>query len=155
MLAYIKYFSYLCIRIKHQNITIMEILDYFKNANSYSQGVEEWCRKLYYEMTGNKLSYTFVSDMALEDITGDTSKVDWIYNKIKNEWLSDYKAFTEVCISINLLAWANDRLEQQGFDGRSIFTEYYSELYYKARDTFYDYYKNDAEKKDYFFSMTD
>ena len=141
------------INIKHNKI--MKLSDYFKNANSYSQGVEDWCRKLYYEMTGNKMSYTFVSDMALEDMTGDTSKVDWIYNKIKNEWLSDYKAFTEVCISINLLAWANDRLEQQGFDGRSIFTEYYSELYYKARDTFYDYYENDQEKKDYFFSMTD
>ena len=106
-------------------------------------------------MTGNELSYTFVSDMALEDFTGDTTKVDWIYNKIKKEWLNDYKAFTEVCISINLLAWANDKLSQQGFDDRSVFTEYYSELYYKARDTFYDYYTNDLEKKDYFFSMTD
>jgi hypothetical protein len=133
----------------------MKLTEYFKNQFSYSQGVEDWCRKLYYEMTGNKMSYTFVSDMALEDFTGDTTKVDWIYNKIKKEWLNDYKAFTEVCISINLLAWANDKLEQQGFDGRSIFTEYYSELYYKARDTFYEHYKGKSEEIDYFYSMTD
>jgi hypothetical protein len=155
MLAYIGIISYLCTRVKHQNITVMKLSEKFKNLFTYSQGVEKWCRKLYYEMTGNEMSYTFVSDMALEDFTGDTTKVDWIYNKIKKEWLKDYKAFTEVCISINLLAWANDKLSQQGIDDRDVFTNYYSELYYKARDEFYEYYKNDDEAKDYFFSMTD
>jgi hypothetical protein len=133
----------------------MKLSEHFNNVFSYSQGVEQWCRNLYKDMSGNDMNYTFVSDFALDDFYGDTTRVEKLYERIKKEWMRNYKAFTEVCVSINLLAWANDKLSQQGIEGRETFTEFYSDLYYKAKDEFYEFYKYDNEAKDYFFSMTD
>jgi len=126
----------------------------FKNVFSYAAGVEKWCKDSFKSWGGSPLQYTFCNDFAIADWYGVQS-VNETYDRIKKEWLSDYKAFTEVAISLNLLSWANDQMRNQGIDGRDEFVELYSDLYYKARDDFYDKYTDNEEATDYFFEMTD
>jgi hypothetical protein len=133
----------------------MKISEQFQNVFSYARGIETWCKGLYLELSGYELQYTFTSDLALVDWRGDVKEVEKSYKNILKQWSSDYKAFTELCIAINLLAWANEKLEQQGIDGRSKFTQFYSELYYKAKNEFYEKFKGQTEILDYFFNMTD
>jgi hypothetical protein len=132
----------------------MKAQEFFKDVHHYAAGMEEWCKKLYDKLCGGKLEYTFVSDFAIGDWYGIDSAKE-TYSRVKKSWLADYKAFTEVVISLNLLAWANDQLSKQGIEDRDQFTEFYSELYYTARDDYYKHYKGDQEKCDYIFSMTD
>ena len=77
------------------------------------------------------------------------------YKKVIRDWKDDYKAFTEIVISLNLLSWANDQLVKQGFSDREKFVSIYSDLYYKSTREFYDEYKDNDEACRYFFDMTD
>ncbi len=125
----------------------------FRNVFSYAAGVETWCKNAF-AMNGGTLNYTFCNDFAIADWAGVES-VKETYERVKKEWGSDYKAFTEVAISLNLLAWANNQLTQQGIEGREPFTALYSTLYYQAREDFYSSFTDNEEAQDYFFSMTD
>ena len=77
------------------------------------------------------------------------------YENVKSSWLGDYKAWTEVVIALSMLSFAHDQLRKQGFDGRDEFIRLYSDLYYKAKDDFYDKYEGDEDACDWFFEMTD
>lgn len=131
----------------------MKVQEKFKNVFTYAMGVEDWCKNLYKECSGNDLTYTFISDFAIADWYGKDSVMETYENVLKS-WGSDYKAFTEIVVALNLLSWANDALRQQGMEGRDEFVEIYSDLYYKARDEFYKKFKGD-EERDWFFRMTD
>ena len=134
----------------------MKIHEFFKDQFSYAAGVEEWCKKYYDFITDSngELTYTFCNDFAIADWYG-LKDVNETYNRVKKYWIDDYKAFTEVVISLNLLAWANDQLIKQGFENREGIMNNYSELYYKARDDYYKHYKGQQDKLDYIFDMTD
>lgn len=132
----------------------MKVQDYFKSVKSYAFGVEDWVRK-YFKEVGFEPKYTFVSDLAMVDWSGDAKKVKEVYLNIKKEWLSNYKAFTEVVMSVNMLSWANDKLLEQGFDDREEWIRFYSELYYQAVEDFYGKYTGNEEACDYFFKCTD
>jgi hypothetical protein len=132
----------------------MKLRDSFKNVFTYASGIEKWCKDFYYNMSGNKLNYTFCADFAIADWYGEKDLKE-SYNRIKKSWISDYKAFTEVAISLNTLSWANDQLMKQGIDGREKYIELYSELWYQAKDDFYEKYSGNDEACDYFFNMTD
>ena len=123
----------------------------FKNVFSYAAGLEEWVNR---SLPLGPLKYTFVSDFAIADWAGADAVSD-TYERVKKEWLSDYEAFTEVVIALNMLSWANDALRRQGYDGREDFIRLYADLYYKARQDFYGKYDGNQEACDYFFEMTD
>ena len=124
----------------------------FKNAMTYAAGMENWVNN---SLPGGKLKYTFVSDFARIDwLMGKQGVLD-TYKLIKKSWLDNYKAWTEVVIAVNMLAWAHDNLRKQGYAGREPFIELYSDLYYEAKDAFYEKYTGDEEKCHYFFQMTD
>ncbi len=123
----------------------------FKNVFTYSAGMEDWCKKAY---QGGELEYTFVSDFAIADWYG-AKDVKETYNRVIKEWGKDYKAMTEIIIALNLLSWAHDQLRKQGIEGRDEFIELYSNLYYMAKDFFYDTFKDNEKAQDYFFEMTD
>ena len=127
----------------------MKLNQGFKNVFTYAAGIEAWCKKSY----PFPLNYTFCNDFAIADWCG-AKNVRETFNRVTKEWLDDYKAYTEVAVSINLLAWANDQLCKQGFD-RSEFVKLYSNLYYEARDKFYDRYEGNSEATQYYFDMTD
>lgn len=126
----------------------------FRNQFTYSAGIEDWCKKYYYNASGKKLEYTFSGDFALADWRGEKA-VRETYNRVIKSWGSDYKAFTEIALALNLLSWANDQLQKQGISGREAYIELYSDLYYDAKDAFYEKYADNDEAKKYFFEMTD
>lgn len=129
----------------------MRLQDYFKNVFSYAAGMEEWvCKALFQE----KMTYTFVQDFAIADWYGEKD-VKETYERVKKEWLSDYKAFTEVVVSLNMLAWAHDQLRKQGIDGRDDVITLYNTMYYQSKDDFYDKYTGNEEACHYFFIKTD
>lgn len=124
----------------------------FKNVLTYSAGMEEWVNKNLY---GEPMKYTFVRNFAVADWMSGTRGIMETYQNVKNEWLCNYKAFTEVVIALNMMAWAHNQLKKQGFDGRDTFIEFYSDLYHQATTDFYDKYEADEEARQYFFEKTD
>lgn len=129
----------------------MRIQQGFNSVFSYAAGVEEWVN---HQLPLGPLEMTFASDFAIADWCGKDDVLD-TYKRVKNEWLSDYKAFTEVVIALNMLSWAHNALKAQGFDGRDEFIELYASLYRQAVRDFYDKYDGNTEACDYFFEMTD
>ena len=128
----------------------MKVQQKFQNVFSYAYGVEEWVNK----SLPNPLEYTFVSDFAIADWFSEEDVLD-TYRRVKEQWLDDYMAFTEVVVAVNMLSWANDALIRQGFDDRERFVKLYSDLYYTARKDFYDKYEGNEEACNHFFEMTD
>ena len=126
----------------------------FKNPFTYAAGIENWCKDFYYNASGNKLNYTFCADFAIADWIGEDA-VRETFKRVIESWGDDYKAFTEIALDINLLSWANYQLIQQGITDREKWVEFYSELYYDARDEFYTRYDGNDEATDYFFEMAD
>lgn len=114
--------------------------------------MEQWVNK---SLFGEPLQYTFVNDFAIADWIGGRSGVMDTYRRVKESWLDNYKAWTEVVIAVNMLAWAHNNLKEQGYEGRDAFIELYSDLYHQAMTDFYDRYEGDQEKCHYFFQMTD
>ena len=129
----------------------MEIKQCFKNVFSYAGGMETWVKKAY----PNELHYTFASDFAIADWISGVEGVKETYERVKKEWLSNVKAWTELVISLNLLSWAHNQLKKQGISDREKYIDIYSELYYMAMDSFYEEYVENEEAKSYFFEMTD
>ena len=113
--------------------------------------MEEWVNN---SLPLGPLNYTFVNDFAIADWYG-TKDVKETYDRVKKEWLSDYKAFTEVVIALNMLSWAHSALEKQGIDNRDEFVRLYADMYYKARADFYAQHEKNQNACDYFFEMTD
>lgn len=132
----------------------MKVQEYFNDVFSYAYGIEEWIKK-HFKSVNYKIEYTFASDLAIVDWYGKKEEVNESYNRIKKSWIDDYKAFTEFVMCINMLSWANEQLIKQGFDDREEWVEFYSELYYQARDDFYEKYEDNEEACDYFFRTTD
>lgn len=129
----------------------MKLHEGFKNVFSYAAGMEEWVSA---SLPLGPLKYTFACDFAIADWYGKDSVED-TYKRVKEEWLSDYKAFTEVVLALNMLSWAHDALKRQGYDGRDEYIKLYAELYYRARNDFYEKYEGNEEACDHFFEMTD
>lgn len=123
----------------------------FQNCNTYAAGLENWVNK----NLPKKLEYTFISDFARMDWLKGEQGVRDTYKLVKKEWLNNYKAFTEVVMAVNMLAWAHYQLKEQGYEGRDPFIELYSNLYHQAVEDFYAKYEGDEEKCYYFFQMTD
>lgn len=130
------------------------IYNSFKSPFTYAAGIEKWCKDFYYDVSGNKLQYTFCYDFAIADWIGE-DKVRGTYNRVIISWGDDYKAFTEIVLSINLLSWANDQLIKQGITDREKWVGFYTDLYHDAKDKFYEKYEGNKEATDYFFNMTD
>lgn len=125
--------------------------EHFKNVFTYAAGMEQWVNN---NLFCEPLEYTFVKDFAIADWVSGLGGVKETYNRVKEEWIKNYKAFTEVAISLNMLAWAHNQLKKQGIEGRDPFIRLYSELYHQAVNDFYEEYKEE-EICNYFFEMTD
>ena len=131
----------------------MKVNEFFKNVFTYAAGMEHFCKRLYAD-GGKELNYTFANDFAIADWVSGKKGVDDTYRNVKKNWLNNYKAWTEVVVSLNLLSWANDQLKRQGIEGREPYIALYSQMYEKARNTFYKTYGKDEEACEYFFNMT-
>lgn len=132
----------------------MLLKDYFTNVFSYARGVEKWCQQAFNDMHPYEFKYTYINDFAIADWLNKDAVED-TYKRALKEVKKDYKVFTEFIISLNLLSWANDKLKEQGIEGREKYIELYSDLYYEARDTFYDVFKDNQEAINYMYDLTD
>lgn len=137
--------------LSNQIPTNMRLQEYFQNVFSYAAGMEDWVNR---QLPLGPLQYTFAADFAIADWY-DEKSVKETYERVKKEWLGDYKAFTEVVIALNMLSWAHNALNEQGIDGREPFINLYASLYHQAFNDFYDRYTGNREACDYFFEMTD
>lgn len=133
---------------------MVTIQNYFNDVFSYAFGVEKWVKN-YFKEVGYEPKYTFVSDFAMADWYGKKSDVLETYKRVKESWLGNYKAFTEVVMSINLLSWANAALIKQGISGRDEWIATYNKLYERATKDFYKEWGKNVEACDYFFETTD
>lgn len=102
--------------------------------------------------TGYKRLTTFYSDLSIAEWYSPES-VKETYETVCGEWIDDYKYFTEFVMCLNWKSWEHaDR-------GNNELSSLYSDLYYRARDLFYEHYEgDDPEKKkavNYFFETTD
>lgn len=129
------------------------------NPFIYGAAMERIFERVMSENNGYKRFTTFVSDFALAEPFGDNAIKD-TYNRASRSWLSDYKYFTELIMSLNHLCWFWHANNERGL------SELYSDLYYKALDMFDNKYaksENDTEaeaaKKEeacaYMFRWTD
>lgn len=133
----------------------MTLQEHFQNVFTYSRGIENWCKKAYNANQDQyEFQYTFISDFAIADWHSESAVKD-TYNQFIKEYSDDYEALTELIISLNMLSWANAKLCDQGIEDREKFVELYADLYYEAKDTFYDNFADDKEAKQYMFNLTD
>lgn len=131
----------------------MTVGEYFGSGYSYVVSAENWVRN-YFKSVGYKMEYTFVQDLVIAEWF-NLDNVRKTYEQVKKEYLDDYKAFTEVVMSINMLIWFNDALKKEGVDDRDDAEQLYNDLYFEARDAFYLRWGNNDEACDYFFKCTD
>lgn len=127
----------------------MKTNEFFKNVFTYAAGLEAWAKKQ------ANFNYTFVYDFASADWCSGVEGVKKTYIEVRKHWRHNYEAFTEVAMSLNMLAWANAQLQRQGIEDRQEYVKLYSEMYYQARDDFYDTFEGDETACRYFFEMTD
>lgn len=121
------------------------------NVFNYAASEEKHFEELV-SMAGYNRLTTFYSDLSVAEWY-DKKSVKETYKNVCKNWIDDYRYFTEFVVCLNYKAWEHaDR-------GNTELSEFYSELYYNARDLFYDYYKGDdpksVEARDYFFRITD
>lgn len=98
---------------------------------------------------------TFFSDLSIAEWCEDKGEKDAIldtFNRVCNEWLNDYKFFTEFVVALNVKAW-------QWYQENNERAKLYSDLYYKGMDKFYEKYSSDSDgdkaAREHFFRMTD
>lgn len=132
----------------------MELKDSFKNAMTYASGIESWVKKWFFEYIGYDMEYTFPYDFAVADWFGE-KEVRETYNEVRNSWLDNYKAFTEVAMTLSMLSNANAQLKRQGIDNREVFIDLYADLFVQSKTDFYEKYTDNEEACNFFFQMTD
>lgn len=132
----------------------MEVKEVFFSSEDYASSIANYVRT-YFQGNGYNLLTPAAYELALAEWIGGLEDVRKVYTNLYKRYASDYKKFTDLVMQVNMLSWANNTLIRQGFDGRGEYLEFYSELYYEARDSFYDTYSGNEEACDYYFNTTD
>lgn len=99
-------------------------------------------------------STTFINDFMLAVPRGE-SAIKETYDRCVKEWKDDYRYFTDIVIATNMLCWHYDGLSKSMTDQARKLSRLFGDLYYQARDKFYDLFENNKEACDYFFEETD
>ena len=123
-------------------------------GNNYALTISNWVKSYF-----KSLNYYLLTDTALFlaslEFDGGIEGVRKKYAELESRYIKDYKLFTDFVLQVNMLSWAHDKLRDEGFAGREEWIELYSNLYYQARDLFYDTWENDDIACDYYFEKTD
>ena len=91
---------------------------------------------------------TFYADLSIAECYGASGITD-TFERVSKEWLSNYKYWTEFTLCLNWKSW--EMADRNNVELGSL----YADLYYKARDMFYDKYEGNNEATSYFFEVTD
>ena len=129
------------------------------NVFHYAAAIEATFERHFADLSGYECITTFASDLAIAECYGDNAILD-TFDRVCDEWLPDYKFFTEFVLTLNWLSWFwHDHNEPD-------LSRLYADLYYEAEDKFFDHYRvaegDSPEVKleknaatDYFFNTTD
>lgn len=120
------------------------------NVVLYAAMLENWVKN----NLDYKLDYTFVVDFAVAEFFG-IEAIKETYSRCKQEWLDNYKAFTEVAIAVNMLSWAHYYMKREKREGQDGFIKVYTELWHKASLDFLEKYKGNEKATGFFFDRTD
>lgn len=116
------------------------------------------------ENTGFKPEYTFYHDLSVAEWCQvhlkDKNAIKQTINTCKNQWRSNIKAMTELCMAINYKAWAhNDRVDSEwlGCDEltRMDLVQFYSDAYYDCDNYIAEVFKNDKKALAYYYETID
>ena len=132
----------------------MKIKEVYISSAFYASSIADYVRA-YFMGNGYKLLTPTAYELALAEYIGGKEDAKKVYNTLFNRYKDDYKKLTDLVMQVNMLSWANDTLIHQGFEGREEWLEFYAELYYEARDSFYDTYSGNDEACGYYFETTD
>ena len=130
----------------------MKLQDYFISVEGYINAVDKYIRRYF-----SANNYSMLTDAARQLCYAEFENKDVRkkYVELESKYIKDYKLFTDFVVQVNMLSWASDMLLKNGFDDRCEWVDLYSDLYYQAKDLFYDTWGNDDIACDYFFDMTD
>lgn len=112
-------------------------------------GVEKSFEDFYKETNGYQRITTFVSDLMIAQLVSGASGIKDTFNRVTKAWLSDYKYYTEFCLSLNFLAW------RAYYQNNDVLSKLYGDLYKKAEKLIYEKYANDDEKIRYVWHCLD
>lgn len=114
---------------------------------------------------------TFASDLSIAEWCGGVKAIKDTYKNVVKSWISNYKYFTEFVMVLNHKCWQMFSYSNNApaiLKGLNIpyetYAQLYSDLYYQARDAFYEYWGAESDKvtaeesataTEYFFMITD
>lgn len=131
----------------------MNLEEYFGDVEFYTSLAEDSIKKCL-DNIGFKCEHSFIKDFISAEWEG-LEKVEDVYSKLKEEWLDDYKAWTEVAVCLNYLSRFHCSLIENGMDYSYDAEELYDELYFNSKEDFYDKYTWNEAACDYFFLCTE
>lgn len=100
------------------------------------------------ELSGYKTITTFFGDLSIAEWYGKEGVLDTFKNVCEN-WIGDYKFFTEFVMALNHKCWEHYDAGKPGL------SKLYSDLFYKAQELFLKHYKGDEEALSYYYRVTD
>ena len=123
-------------------------------GNDYAKTISNWVKSYF-----NGVNYDLLTDTSFQlwsiALEGGLDCVKSKYKELSSKYINEYKLFTDFVLQVNMLSWAHDKLRDEGFADREEWIDLYSDLYYEARDLFYDTFGNNNEACDYYFEKTD
>ena len=106
----------------------------------------------YFRQVAASLGYapftTFYKDLSIAECWGASGIME-TFERVSKEWLGKYKFWTEFALCLNWKSW------EMADRGNHEISALYADLWYKARDMFYDKYTGNDEATSYFFEVTD
>lgn len=92
---------------------------------------------------------TFFSDFSIAEWCGGKDGVIDTFQRAINDWKSNIEYFAELILCVNIKAWEH-------FDnGNSGYADLYSNLYYIAKDAYFDTFKGNEEAMQYYYDFID
>lgn len=126
----------------------MNVLEAKKSMNVFTYAAaNEAMFESFMSECGHERITTFFSDLSIAEYYG-TKEIKDTYDRVVQEWLGDYKYFTEFVLSLNQKIWQWYKYDEET-------AKLYNDLWDDAQDKFYEKYENDQEAKDYYFRITD
>jgi len=99
---------------------------------------------------GYKPFTTFFTDLDIANGFGVESVKD-TYKRVTEQWLDDYKYYTEFVMCLNLHLW--DRYQNHGKDDP--LARLYNDLFFEAKEKLWNRWENDDEASEYIFNTLD
>lgn len=91
---------------------------------------------------------TFFGDLSIAECYGKSGILD-THKRVCENWIGDYKFFTEYVMALNHKCW-------EWYDNKQPeISKLYEDLFYKAQSLYEKHYKDNEEALSYYYRVTD